>query len=306
MKLGLWLPHRPHLRPVSADEPGIFLTPVARAITSALKRRFKVHENLDFRRASVVNEKVLVGSFDLSSLDGFLWFSHIEKGSDGHEIQVLEALERAGVAVINSPGGLRIGLDKFKTSSYLKSKGIPVPEFALIPSDDLERAGDLLDVWGELLLKPRYGAFGVGIVRVSDRQALLDVLDYVSAEDYYLERFYENDLSEWCGINVIDGRVMHGYGKKPSKISGWKVHDRGKRGGGLVLREPSMQRTKIAEKTAKATGLSFFGIDIIRSIEGKDYVIDLNTFPGLYPDILKKARTDIGKAFSRMVSDRLN
>ncbi len=113
-------------------------------------------------------------------------------------------------------------------------------------------------------------------------------------------------MQDWCGINVIDRRVVHGYGKKPSRITGWKVHDRGKRGGEMVLREPSSERVKIAEKAAKATGLSFFGIDVIRSTEGKDYVIDLNTFPGLYPDMLKQAHVDIGKEFSRMILNRLN
>jgi len=305
MKLGLWLPHRRSLTPVSTDRPGIFLTPVARAITRALRKRFSVRENLDFRKASVVGRKVLYNGFDLATLDGFLWFSHIRPYSDDHHIQVLDALERAGVKVLNPPHGLRIGLDKFKTSSFLRSKGIPVPDFALIPSDNLEHAGKLVEKWGSVLLKPRFGAFGIGIVKVNDSDTLIDMLDHMGANEYYMERFYENDMNDWCGINVIGNRVIHGYGKKPSKISGWKVLDRGKRGGEMILRKPSTARQHIAEKIAKATELDFFGIDVIRARNGRDYVVDLNTFPGLYPDMLRPARVDIGKEFLRMVAKQV-
>ncbi len=290
--LGVWIPTRPKLRKVDENKPGIFLNPIGTSLIRELKKEFKIAEGLDFRKASVINGKVFFGDYDASKLDGYMWFSHINKSSDSHDILVLEQLEKT-LPVINPTNGLKIGLDKFKTSSFLKTKGIPLPEFALINGDDETAIKNIFDKWGSVLVKPRYGAFGIGICKIESADRLIDLIDFSQTDTVYIEKFYENDMKEWCGVNVVGGEVLYGYGKHESKVKNYKVFDRNQKGGGMVLRNPNPEQERIALAVAKATGMDFFGVDIIKSKSDKYLVVDMNTFPGIYPDMMEPKKIAI-------------
>jgi len=290
--LGIWLPTRPKLRKVNEDKPGIFLDPIGTSLIREVKKEFKVVEGLDFRKASVINEKVFFGDYDATRLDGYMWFSHIDKSSDSHDMLILEQLEKT-LPVINPTKGLKIGLDKFKTSSFLKANDIPVPEFALINGSDETAIRNIFDKWGSVLVKPRYGAFGIGICKIESADRLIDLIDFSQIGTVYVEKFYENDMRDWCGVNVVGGKVLYGYGKHESKIKDYKVFDRNQKGGEMVLKNPNSEQEKIALAVAKATGMDFFGVDIIKSRDNKYLVIDMNTFPGIYPDMMEPKKIAI-------------
>ncbi|MBU0586364.1 hypothetical protein KJ780_02555, partial [Candidatus Micrarchaeota archaeon] len=282
---------------------GIFLDSIGKPIISELKKYYEVIEDLDFRKASVVDGKVFFGDFDSSQLDGYLWFSFMHKDSDSHDMLILEQLEKT-IPVINPTKGLKIGLDKFKTLSFLKANGIPVPEFALIESGDEENARKIIKEWGSVLAKPRYGGFGIGIFKADDADELLDLMDFAELDCVYVERFYENNMDDWCGVNVVGGKVLYGYGKETSKIKGYKVFDRKAEGGKMILRPPNPEQQKIALETAKKTGMDFFGVDIIKAKkDGRYLVVDMNTFPGVYPEMMDP--NEIANEFARMVKLRL-
>lgn len=303
-KLGVWLPSRPKLRKFSRDRPGIFLDEIASQILEALKQSYDIVEGLDFRKAVVRDGDVLINGFDCSGLDGYLWFSFLDKGSDNHDILALEQLGRH-CKVINPAFGLKVGLDKFKTATFMKSIGVPYPEFAFLSIDDAERARGILREFGEVLVKPRFGGFGLGIFKTGDEQTLMDLIDYSGHTEFYLEKFYEHDFGRFCGVNVVGGRVLYGYGKEQSQIKGWKILDREEKGGKMVLRKPSEKQEGIALKIARETGLGFFGVDLIHTKDGEDLVVDLNTFPGIYPEMLEEAGENIGQRFLEMVSQTI-
>ncbi len=289
-KLGVWLPTRPKLRKVDDEKPGFFLDEIGRAILKELKKNFEVIENLDFRNASVINGKVFFGDFDADELDGYFWFSYMGKNTDSHDILVLQQLEKT-MPVINPSKGLIIGLDKFKTSSYLKANNIPVPEFALVRPNDENAIRKIFKAWKSVLVKPRYGGAGIGICKVDDPDQFIDFIDFSQIDTVYIERYHENDMGKWCGINVVGDRILYGYGKHESKIKGYKPFDRAGIGGGLVLREPSDEQRKIAFNVAKATKMDFFGVDVIKSNEGRYLVVDMNTFPAVYPELKDAKKT---------------
>lgn len=303
-KIGVFLPTRQYLRKTSYEKPGIFLEVVGKAILEELRKYYDVVEDLDFRKASVISGKVFFEDFDSSRLDGYFWFSVINKDSDAHDILILEQLER-NMPVINPSFGLKIGLDKFKTSSFLKAKGIPVPDFAFVNSSDEHAIAKIFRQWqGSVLAKPRFGGFGVGIFKADNSDQLIDLLDYSKINDCYVERFYENDMNDWIGVNMVGGKVLYCYGKESAKIKGYKVFDRLEAGGSMILKEPDDEQVKIALDVAEATSMDFFGIDIIKSREGKYLVIDMNTFPGIYPDMLNPEV--IAKSFIAMVKKKIN
>ncbi|MFH1520948.1 MAG: hypothetical protein ABID61_04840 [Candidatus Micrarchaeota archaeon] len=301
-KLGIWIPTRPTLRAVDKKNPGIFLESVASEIVRELKTEFEVVEGLDFRNASIRDGKVFFDEFDASQLDGYLWFSDMNKHSDSHDILVLEKLE-VTVPVINPTKGLRIGLDKIKTSSFLKDNKIPVPEFALVNSTDEKTIRWIFENWGSVLVKPRFGSFGVGIYKADDPDDLLDLIDFSGIDTIYVEKFYENDMSDWCGINVVGGEILYAYGKHETKIKGYKVLDRKRLGGAMTKKTVDETQKNIALSVAKATGMDFFGVDLIKTKDGRYLVVDLNTFPGIYPEM--REPKEIATEFLRMVKIRL-
>ncbi len=292
-KLGFWLPSRKTYITVDERQPGYFISSFRDGLVKRLRKLkgVKLYENLDFRNALIKNGEVYVKDLCLNDLDLFYWFGEIDRSEASYPVEVLETLS-ANVKIINDPKGLKTGLDKFKTQQALKSYGIRAPDFILASKENIEDALPALKE-KEYILKPRKGSFGKGMVRFREAQGLVDVVDYSAGKSHFLEEFIPNEFEEWIGVNVIGGKIVYGYGKKKEKIAGWKVFDRKQKGGKMLLKWPNNKQEKIAIGCGKATNLTIYGVDIIKSTKnGKYYVIDVNTYPGLYPEMFKEAKVD--------------
>jgi glutathione synthase/RimK-type ligase-like ATP-grasp enzyme len=187
----------------------------------------------------------------------------------------------------------------------LQNNGINVPDFILASKDNVEKIVPFIKE-KEFILKPRGGCFGLGIVRFNKPEELIDVVDYSSQQTHFLEEFVPNDFDDWIGVNVVGGKVVYGYGKKAETIAGWKVFDRKQEGGRMLLRKPDKEQEKIAIACGKAMNLDIYGVDIIKSSEnGKYYAIDVNTSPGLYPEMFSEARVDGAKEIANFIESKL-
>jgi len=265
-------------------------------------KNLEVIEGLDFRNAMVKNGKAFIGDICLNCLDLFFWFGEIERSKESFHLEVLETIAK-DTCVINNPESVRIGLDKFYSQLVLKKNSILVPEFYLVNEmmENLEK-----EVKGrQFILKPRLGSFGMGIMKIKDFQNLIDIADYALLKSHFIEEFIEYEPDGWIGINVIGGKIAYSYGKQPSTISGWKVFDRKRKGGKMLLKKPTKEQEKIALKVGKVTGLDIYGVDLIKSTDGKNYVIDVNTFPGLYPEMFQKAGINGAKLIADFIKSRL-
>ncbi|MFH1390985.1 MAG: ATP-grasp domain-containing protein [Candidatus Diapherotrites archaeon] len=291
-KIGLWIPSRKNYSSVSIEQPGYFIQNFKEDIMKILKNQKNVEiiEDLDFRKAVVKNSDVFLRDFCFSELDVFFWLGEIDRSPTSYHIEILETIAKK-TKVINNPSALKIGLDKYLSQLTLKQNNIPVPEFMLASPDNLEEIRKQVEK-KTFIIKPRFGSFGSGIMKIADYQNLVDIVDYSEQKSHFLEEFIEFDFENWIGINVIGGKIIYGYGKEKSKISGWKVFDRERKGGKMILKKPSKEQEKIALQVAKATGLDFFGVDIIKSKQGQNYAIDVNTFPGLYPEMFAEAKVN--------------
>lgn len=76
----------------------------------------------------------------------------------------LEILERRGVRLVNSAGGLRRTHNKVLQADILTSLDIPVPPTRLVEShDDVQKC---LEDWGEVMIKPVMGHSSVDVVKL--------------------------------------------------------------------------------------------------------------------------------------------
>jgi len=307
----LWLPSRKELSSVSENAPGYLLQEVQERLVDRLKKdsEIKLFEELDFRRAIIKNGSAYLDDFCFDDLDIFFWLGELgREGRNSFPMEVLRAIA-SKVRVVNNPLAFEIGLDKFKSLELLRRNGVAVPSIALLSHGGVNQMKKVFRDWNsDVVIKPRMGSYGIGIVRIrEDEQLLVDTLDYASHNNiHYIEQFIPNDISEWIGINVINGSVIYGYGKEGSQIKGWKISDREKKGGHMLLKEPNRQQRDIALRVGRIVGLDLYGVDIIKGHDGRYYVVDVNTFPGLYPELLEKAECNFYEEVVRLLKQDSN
>ncbi|MFA4982773.1 MAG: ATP-grasp domain-containing protein [Candidatus Micrarchaeia archaeon] len=307
-KVLVWLPCRKEMTGVTYERPGALLESVRNPFLRLLSSHpaLQVSEVEDFRTGLLVGGKAVLGEKPAEGIDAFVWFGEI--GRDfrrEHSLELLKALEREA-KVINCPSGYETAMDKYLTSSFLSRNGIPVPKFILVTPENSEQAAKEIEGWGPVLLKPRLGSYGIGITKVDRPSDIVSIIDYSQPAVHYAEQMIPNDPAKWIGVNVIGGKHAYSYRKGPESFyDGWKVMDRQRVGGKMLLAQPSEEQLAIAEKVARLLGMDWVGVDIITGSDGKPYVIDVNAFPGLYPEMFGQAGIDGPKMMADAVFSRL-
>jgi|GEM_PF-2413761 len=307
-KIGVWLPFRKGMVSVTYETPGALVEQVRNGFVQALAKHGQadIIEIGDFRRARIESGKPTLEGTNLEELDAFVWFGEI--GRDvrrEHNLEILRAIEKSAT-VINCTFGYETAMDKFLTSSFLSEKGVKVPKFMLVGRENSEAAAQVLKSWGSVLLKPRLGSYGIGIVKLDKPQDIVDFTDYCPSMLHFVEEFVPNDPASWIGVNVIGGKHAYSYRKgKESFHDGWKVFDRKSVGGKMILAKPTERQIEIALKVADMLRMDWVGVDMVTDAQGEHYVIDVNAFPGLYPEMFAQAGVDGPKMMSDAVFARL-
>ena len=258
----------------------------------------------DFREGVLINGKVYVGDICLNDCDVYFWHDTLrpsQSGADNYYVHLLRALEN-DVTVINTADSTEITNDKLRAHEALEAAGLPVSRYALVRSEDragIEKA--FQELGSQVLVKPRFGGWGSGIVRcrtIEDLQSAIELTVALSGRHLHvlLEQFYENDPSQWVSVSMVAGRPIIGY-RKPLSLSGsdWKVYDPQKkdgRGQNSEYVEPSSELVELAKRAQQAIGKDIIGFDFI-STPGGFVIVDENGRPGLYQHCLEAANIDI-------------
>ncbi|MFA6296890.1 MAG: hypothetical protein WC663_06040 [Patescibacteria group bacterium] len=255
--------------------------------------------NVNFNNLKVLNTDFWCDNVNLSKCDLFFWYA------PGRNINEYKALSKV-IKVIKNPESLELINDKFKTHVTLKEKGLPIADFALIPYDDLETMKKILNDWKEILVKPRFGSFGRGIIKVKDFETLRDIAGMLKSygqNKIFVEKFYENDKKAWISTTLINGKIVYGYRKKEEKFADWKVYDVKGAGGGAYYVDPSPVKD-YAEKAAEILDKSIVGFDFIKTADGYK-IVDENNFPGFYPEAFKEAHKNVSDLIVELILENL-
>jgi ribosomal protein S6--L-glutamate ligase len=258
----------------------------------AENKSIKYLGNVDLEKLRISGNKFICNGIDLAKIDLFFWYDlGVRKFLDD-----LKKLPRT-VKVLKNPKSFEIVADKFLAHSFLKKNGLPVADFAFVDYDDLARMQKLIKQWKAILIKPRLGNFGRGIIKVSDFETFRDIAGYLKMEykqkKIFIERFYENEMDKWISTTIINGEVVYGYRKKKEKFAGWKVYDIKAKGGCAYYVDPTPVKI-FAEKAARLLDKSIVGFDFIKTREGYK-IVDENNFPGFYPDAFTAAKKNVSQ-----------
>lgn len=227
----------------------------------------------------------------------------------------LECLMASGVCSTADPRAVRLAKNKIRSLVALAGAGLPVPRSAAITGIeeyeiDIDRTLKIVEpnAFKRLIIKTNTGTHGKGVMPVSSRgqaRALVEGL-LANSIPLLIQQFVEpSKKNQYIDLRfiVVNGRVVASM----KRASGRKDEIRANisLGGKGIPHLPSIGEIEIAEKAAKAVGLSIAGVDIIPS-NSKRVVIEVNTSPGfVVEDItgINIARKIAQQAVSQAVRD---
>lgn len=165
--------------------------------------------------------------------------------------------------------------DKLRSMQLLAKAGIGIPKtvFALetVDVDDvLEQVGG-----APVIIKLARGTHGNGVVLAETRKAAKAVMQafYVEGVSFLVQEFIEESAGEDIRALVVNGKVVASI-KRQSLTDDFRANThQGGVGKKVVLTD---EERKTAQKAAKAMGLTFCGVDMIRSKRGP-LVLEVNS-----------------------------
>lgn len=214
-------------------------------------------------------------------------------------LDLLSAIEKIGIKLINSRESLEIASDKFLSSLYLTSHKISTPK-TIVCENNIDALKAYEDLGGDILLKPLYGSKGIGIIRINDKDFAENVLNALGQlnEVFYLQKYVEH-YNKDIRILVIDNQVIAGM----HRISdNWKTNIHA--GAKIKPLRINEELKELAIKSAEITKTDIAGVDIMESNEGYQ-VIEINSIPG-FTALQKVTNINISKEIIDFVLTKAN
>jgi RimK family alpha-L-glutamate ligase len=190
-------------------------------------------------------------------------------------MDALHLLEGRGVRVVNRPTAIERTVDKLYTSGLLEQAGLPTPRTIVC-----ETSADALKAFtalgGDVVVKPLFGAMGLGIVRIEDRDVAYRVFKALELEKavYYLQ---ETIAHNGCDIRafVIGGRVV----ATMERVSDdWRTNVA--RGAQTRPCRLTAEQEELCLEATQVVGADYAGVDLLPAADGQLHVIEVNSIPG--------------------------
>lgn len=189
---------------------------------------------------------------------------------------------------LNPSTGEIAASDKFAAYEVLHAAGVPVAEHVLLYDKDNgaghaqglqsdEYVADFFHEHGEdIVIKPNNGSRGVGVTRVTSLDNLDAVREVVFRHSYSASMCPFYDIENEYRVVILDDAVRLCYGKERGED--WRFNL--SQGATVVdVTDEGLRRKleEIARAAAKALGMRFCTVDIIRVKSGELMVIEVNS-----------------------------
>ena len=245
-------------------------------ILQLLERGINTVTGLNLRYSEADKNGIRCKGFNLSDMD--LFFSYNAGEQTISQIYFYEQLNKI-IPTINSYEAFKLTEDKFQSNMALQKAGVNCPDFFLCHREEPERIKDLFSQWGKMVFKPIDGWGGVGMALIENEHTLDTLMPFLNQMDirhYYIERYIENDHTDFR-IDVVDGEFIACYGRKASDKD-WRTNITS--GGEVIMREPNTDVVDLAIRAAQAVDIDIAGVDLLYNREKEEYVVlEVNGIP---------------------------
>lgn len=218
---------------------------------------------------------------------------------------LMSRLERYKFCFLNERNSITNCEDKYLTQLKLVEGGVPVPDSALVPTEDmidlaLEKVGGKFPI----VVKTLCGTQGKGVFIVSEYRSLKSTLQAIwsSADEVEMmfQRYIKSDHD--VRLHVLGDRVIASM-KREVIDNDFRsnVH----LGGKTAIYKPTKEIQELAVKAAKAVNCKWAGVDIMFDSKGKPYVLEVNASPGT-DGIEELTKKDIVKEVMEYCKNTIN
>lgn len=190
-------------------------------------------------------------------------------------MDALHQAERSGVRVVNPARAIEAAVDKYLATCRLQQAGLLIPETHVC-----QTAEHALSAWRKLggiaVLKPIFGGEGRGITLLDDESLAMRAFTLLErlGSVIYLQRHIEHHGSD-LRLLVVDEKV---FGMRRSNPSDWRTNI--SRGATAEPLEVTSELGELALRAARAVGASLAGVDLLPSVGGELYALEVNASPG--------------------------
>jgi ribosomal protein S6--L-glutamate ligase len=201
----------------------------------------------------------------------------------------LETLIAGGAYTTAGPGAIRLSKDKVRSLLAITAAGIPSPRTAAITTTDvvdldLDKVLKTVEpnINRRLIVKTISGTHGKGVMSANSRAEARAIVEgfLVNRIPIMLQQFVEpTKKDQYIDLRfiVIGGKCISAM--KREAVRKDEIRANISLGGMGLSHKPSEWETELAERAARAVGLSVAGVDIIPSGK-KRLVIEVNSSPG--------------------------
>lgn len=192
-----------------------------------------------------------------------------------YRMDVLHRLEDLGIYLMNSAESIERAVDKYYTSTLLEDAGIKTPR-TVVTESYREAMEAFEELGGDVVVKPLFGSFGVGMIRVSDPDLAHRVFRAIELIRgvYYLQEYIPHRKRDIRAF-VIGDRVVASMMRIGAD---WRTNiSRGGRAKPLTL---DSELEELSIRAARVIGLEYAGVDILPSEDGEYYITEVNSTPG--------------------------
>ncbi len=191
-------------------------------------------------------------------------------------MDVLQAVERAGIPVVNPPRTLEVAIDKWLTLERLARLKVPTPATVACQSRDAAMAA-FEELGQDVVVKPLFGGEGRGIVRVTDIDMAWRVFSTLAQLGSVL---YVQQFLPGFGYDIRVLKIGERWlsVKRHSSAGQWRTNV--SLGSQAEPHELTEYERHLAQLAAQATGGSFLGIDLLPTRDGRTVVLEVNAVPG--------------------------
>lgn len=190
-------------------------------------------------------------------------------------MDALHLLESRGVRVVNRPKAIERTVDKLYTSALLEQAGLPTPR-TIVCETSVDALKAFTALGGDVVVKPLFGAMGLGIVRIEDRDVAYRVFKALELERavYYLQ---ETIAHNGCDIRafVIGKRVVAAMERVSDD---WRTNVA--RGGQARACRLTPEQEQLCLRATEVVGADYAGVDLLPAADGRLYLIEVNSIPG--------------------------
>jgi ribosomal protein S6--L-glutamate ligase len=223
-----------------------------------------------------VNSTPISGMKKLLSLPSFSGKNLLIHGN------IIKQFELMGVRVMNSFDATSIAKNKISMLQALSVGKIPMPKTYAVRS--AEYLGDIVKEIGSypVILKSLSGSHGIGVSIVESQRGLRSVAEmFLDSEDsgpLTIQEYVKESSGKDIRIFIVGGKIITAMERTARKRGEFRSNF--VLGGKVAVAELSEEEKRLAKRAAKACGLDFSGVDLIRTKNGPK-ILEVNSNPGL-------------------------